>query len=99
MLLSSAKDYGSFRKKSGLRGLLTFSVPRSNWITPIATEGAAGNAYARGRLAAFVFIAIHQRCYAPYHFNVEAGRDDFLGRLIALHITFQDGIEHLVGWQ
>ena len=55
-------------------------VPARDRIAPIPSECPAAHAHARGRLAAFVLVALHQIQYSPYRGPVEAARRNLFHR-------------------
>src|SRR5712664_1252506 len=66
-------------------------------ITPVLAKAARRDAHARRRLAALVFVQLDEPHHAAHGVQVVASGGDLLGRHVALHVAFHDGVEHLVG--
>src|SRR5205823_9287925 len=73
------------------------AVAAGDRIAPVAPEGAAADAYSRGRLAALVFVAFHEVQHLGGGGTVEAPRFDLIHRQVLFDERLENRVEHLVG--
>ena len=79
------------------RGMSPFTAgTRGDRIAPVAAERATRHAHARRRLAALVFVALHEIEHAHHGRAVEAARADLIHRQIVLDEGLENRIEHFV---
>src|SRR6266481_2932737 len=66
---------------------------------PVFTEGARGDLDADGALAPLVLVAVDHGDHPLHRGRVEAPRHDVRHAQVALDVTLQDGVQHVVGGQ
>ncbi len=71
-------------------------VAAGDRIAPIAAEGPAAHAHAGRRLAALVFVALHQIQDAPHGGSIEAARGDLIDRQVLFDEGLEDRVENFI---
>src|SRR5690606_1806979 len=75
----------------------SFLVAVGDRVAALAAEGAAADLGARRGLVPLPLARAHQLQHPRDHVLVEAGGDDLAARLLAVDVTAQDAVEHVVG--
>ena len=81
------------------RWIGSIAVTGGDGVTAISSEGSGGYPDARGGLAALEFGLAHQLGDTLDGGAVEAALHDVFDRLFLFDESFEDGVQHRIGWQ
>src|SRR5579864_4668613 len=81
------------------RAQLSAPIATGDRVAPVAAESATTDPYSGRRLAALVFVALHQVQHPRDGGTLEAARLDLVHRQVLLDEGVQNRVQHLVGRQ